>query len=83
MCLTKGQPGENWRRLFRGDPDGARCMEPPYRITGRLGPTRWCQMQAVHPLPVKLMPVKVVFMSAAQASDTLLCQLCLQSCMMM
>ena len=28
----EARPGENWRRLFEGDPDYARCMEPPYRL---------------------------------------------------
>lgn len=32
LAFTKARPGENWRRLFEGDPDYARCMEPPYRL---------------------------------------------------
>ena len=31
-ALPKAAPGEAWKRLFRGDPDGARCLEPPYTI---------------------------------------------------
>jgi len=31
-ALPKADPGESWKRLFRGDPDGARCLEPPYTI---------------------------------------------------
>jgi len=31
-ALPKREPGEMWKRLFRGDPDGARCLEPPYSI---------------------------------------------------
>ena len=34
MVLTKKQHGEHWRHLFRGDPDGARCMQPPYTLSG-------------------------------------------------
>ena len=34
LILHKGLPGEHWRRLFRGDPDGARCMHAPYSISG-------------------------------------------------
>ena len=33
-ALAKGALGEHWRRLFRGDPDGARCLLPPYRLAG-------------------------------------------------
>ena len=33
--LCKATHGEHWRRLFRGDPDGARCLLPPYRLAGR------------------------------------------------
>lgn len=44
--LCKAVQGEHWRRLFRGDPDGARCLLPPYRLAGRpnfwsLSPTPW------------------------------------------
>ena len=35
--LSKATMGEHWRRLFRGDPDGARCLLPPYRLAGHLG----------------------------------------------
>ena len=37
MCVVavpKGEPGEHWRRLFRGDSDGARCIQPPYTLSG-------------------------------------------------
>ena len=34
LALSKKLHGEHWRRLFRGDPDGARCMLPPYRLSG-------------------------------------------------
>ena len=34
MVLTKEEHGEHWRHLFRGDPDGARCMQPPYTLYG-------------------------------------------------
>lgn len=30
VLVPKAAPGERWARLFRGDPDGARCLEPPY-----------------------------------------------------
>ena len=32
LAVAKGAPGEAWARLFRGDPDGARCLEPPYSV---------------------------------------------------
>lgn len=32
VVVHKGAPGECWARLFRGDPDGARCLEPPYAL---------------------------------------------------
>ena len=32
LAFTKATPGENWVRLFDGDPDYARCMEAPYRL---------------------------------------------------
>lgn len=35
VVLPKAAPGERWRRLFRGDPDGARCLEPPYSVMGK------------------------------------------------
>ena len=34
LALSKRLHGEHWRRLFRGDPDGARCLLPPYRLSG-------------------------------------------------
>lgn len=34
LAIPKAEPGERWRRLFRGDSDGARCMQPPYALTG-------------------------------------------------
>lgn len=37
LILSKAVPGEHWRRLFRGDPDGARCLQSPYRLTGDEG----------------------------------------------
>jgi HSP20 family molecular chaperone IbpA len=34
ISLTKAQPGgEHWSRLFRGDSDGIRCLQPPYSLT--------------------------------------------------
>ena len=33
--LPKGKPGQVWTRLFRGDPDGARCLQPPYQLAGQ------------------------------------------------
>ena len=35
MSLQKGKPGQKWQRMFRGDPDGARCMQPVYNLTGQ------------------------------------------------
>lgn len=32
IMVHKAAPGERWRRLFRGDSDGLRCLEPPYRL---------------------------------------------------
>ena len=43
--LPKAAPGERWRRLFRGDPDGARCLEPPYAIMGEGGAGSPCPRQ--------------------------------------
>ncbi len=34
IALPKGQPGEAWQRVFRGDSDGVRNMQPPYQIAG-------------------------------------------------
>lgn len=31
--LPKASPGTDWKRLFKGDPDGARCLEPIYSIS--------------------------------------------------
>ncbi len=38
MVLTKKEHGEHWRHLFQGDPDGARCMQPPYTLYGEEAP---------------------------------------------
>ena len=38
LAIPKGELGEQWRRLFRGDSDGARCMQPPYTLSGAAGP---------------------------------------------
>ena len=32
VAVAKGEPGRRWERLFVGDPDGARCLEPPYSL---------------------------------------------------
>ncbi len=32
--MAKQTLGEHWQRLFRGDPAGARCMQPPYMLAG-------------------------------------------------
>jgi len=32
--LPKAEPSEPWSRLFRGDSDGARCLQQPYTLTG-------------------------------------------------
>lgn len=37
LVMWKQVVGEHWRRLFRGDSDGARCMLPPYQLTGSIG----------------------------------------------
>ena len=34
VAIPKAEPGEHWQRLFRGDSDGARCLQPPYTLTG-------------------------------------------------
>lgn len=34
LAIPKGEPGEHWARLFAGDSDGARCMQPPYTLAG-------------------------------------------------
>ncbi|KAL6778128.1 hypothetical protein ACKKBG_A17025 [Auxenochlorella protothecoides x Auxenochlorella symbiontica] len=33
VSVTKAEYGQFWTRLFRGDSDGLRCLEPPYRLT--------------------------------------------------
>ena len=35
MSLHKGKPGQKWQHMFRGDPDGVRCMQPIYNLTGQ------------------------------------------------
>ena len=34
VSLPKAEPCEPWACLFRGDSDGARCLQPPYTLTG-------------------------------------------------
>lgn len=34
LAIPKAEPGEHWSRLFRGDSHGARCMQPPYTLSG-------------------------------------------------
>lgn len=51
LALDKRVQGEHWRRLFRGDPDGARCMLPPYRSTGVAGSLQLRML--VHSYPVE------------------------------
>lgn len=46
--LSKGKAGKEWKRLFRGDPDGARCLQPPYELSGA-----W--LRACMPLPMRQM----------------------------
>ena len=36
VALPKAAPGEPWSCLFRGDSDGARCLQPPYSLTGAM-----------------------------------------------
>ncbi len=45
--LAKAERGEHWRRLFRGDPDGARCLLPPYRLAGARSGLACSQVSAV------------------------------------
>lgn len=33
VAVRKASCGESWGRLFRGDSDGLRCLEPPYRLS--------------------------------------------------
>eukprot|EP00798_Chlamydomonas_sp_ICE-L_P029611 gene29611-17892_t len=33
IIMPKARTGERWRRLFQGDPDGARCVDPPTTVT--------------------------------------------------
>lgn len=37
LAIPKAEPGEHWCRLFRGDSHGARCMRPPYTLSGAGG----------------------------------------------
>ena len=37
LAIPKAEPGEHWGRLFRGDSHGARCMRPPYTLSGAGG----------------------------------------------
>ncbi len=32
FAIPKAEPGQHWRRLFRGDSDAARCMKQPYTL---------------------------------------------------
>ena len=34
--LPKAKACQHWHRLFRGDPDGARCLQPPYQLSGTM-----------------------------------------------
>ena len=34
LTLPKQECGASWQRLFRGDSDGMRCMQPPCSIAG-------------------------------------------------
>lgn len=36
LQVAKARPGERWRRLFRGDSDGARCSDCPAGMAGPL-----------------------------------------------
>ncbi|KAL4442949.1 hypothetical protein ABPG77_008440 [Micractinium sp. CCAP 211/92] len=33
LALPKAQWGQHWHCLFRGDSEGARCLQPPYTLT--------------------------------------------------
>ena len=35
LCMTKQKFKQKWLRMFCGDPDGARCMQPIYTLTGQ------------------------------------------------
>lgn len=37
LALPKAQCGQYWHCLFRGDSEGARCLQPPYTLTGEWG----------------------------------------------
>ena len=32
LSLPKAEPGQQWKRLFVGDSEGARCLQPPYAL---------------------------------------------------
>lgn len=34
LTLAKAEPEVQWMHMFRGDPDGARCMQALYNLTG-------------------------------------------------
>lgn len=48
MSLHKGKPGQKWQRMFCGDPDGVRCMQPVYNLTGRYAAASVCLFSVVH-----------------------------------
>ena len=35
LCITKQKFKQKWMRMFCGDPDGTRCMQPLYTLTGQ------------------------------------------------
>ncbi len=50
MSLHKGKPGQKWQHMFRGDPDGVRCMQSIYNITGK-HPLLTCSALTTHDWP--------------------------------
>lgn len=41
LAIPKAELGEHWSCLFRGDSYGARCMQPPYTLSGAKHALSW------------------------------------------
>lgn len=46
LAIPKAELGEHWSCLFRGDSRGARCMQPPYTLSGAQRALSWLGLRA-------------------------------------
>lgn len=51
LGLPKAEYGKHWPRLFEGDTDGVRCMQPPYTLSREPHPPLAHALPAPPPLP--------------------------------